>query len=671
MTSSHNAVFLSYASEDAEAAARICEALRAARIEVWFDQSELQGGDAWDASIREQIKACALFMPIISVNTHAREEGYVRLEWKLAVDRSHLMAGTKAFMVPVVIDDTRDDDERTPERFRELQWTRLPRGETPHAFVERVARLLSLEPNEVTGPSRAPTRPSSTFLPHEVSVAPGKGLRLALMLISVIALLGVGYFTWDEFVLPKHSAASVPGASASSAIPEQSIAVLPFVNMSSDKEQDYFSDGLTEEMIELLGQVPELRVPARTSSFYFKGENEPIANMAQQLKVAHVLEGSVRKAGKRLRITAQLIRADNGYHLWSQTYDRDDKDVFAVQDEIAQAVVSALKVKLATGAQVASSRGTTNTEAYSQYLLGRQLGRRFTFEANRHSVEAYRRAITLDPNYAAAYAGLALAERAVADDAGYTTTGIERAGHDVDKAIALAPNEAIGYSARSFLRSQWQWDWAGAQADIEKALSLDPRSSEVQTRYASLLQFLGRLPEAIAAQKKATELDPLSSNAWNGLGWQYTDTGNLSAADVALGRAMELEPTSTYTLDMLTALRLLQGKPQEALEVARKIDDAGLRLCSIAVAEHTLGHAKESQQALDELIAKHAQDAAYQIAKVFAWRGEKDKAFEWLERAYKQRDGGLSSIKGSPLLKLLHADPRFNALLRKMKLPET
>ena len=670
MTDPTLAVFLSYASQDAEAAQRICDALRAAGVEVWFDQSELRGGDAWDQSIRRQIKNCALFIPVVSRHTHERAEGYFRLEWKLGVDRSHLIMANKAFLLPVVIDETGDDEENIPDKFREVQWTRLPGGETPPAFVDRVARLLSPEASEATGPNPARTLAAASSRPHTTHTASGKGSRLVPLLIAAIAILAVGYFALDRFVLSKHSALPLPAASAPSAIPEQSIAVLPFVNMSSDKEQEYFSDGLTEEMIDLLGQVLELRVPARSSSFYFKGKNETIANIAQQLKVAHVLEGSVRKAGKRLRITAQLIRADSGYRVWSQTYDRDDTDVFAVQDDIAKAVVSALKLKLAAGTPVTGSRGTTNTEAYDQYLLGRQLDRRGSTEGYRHAVKAYQRAITLDPHYAAAYAGKAVAEAWVADATG-DMGGIALARHEVDQAIALAPNDAAGYAARSFLRSYWLWDWTGAQADIEKALTLDPRSSEVHHRYAILMDCLGRVPAAIAAQKKAILLDPVSAGAWNNLGYFYIELGNYGEADAAFGRAVELEPSLSFALDNLGTLRLLQGNAHEALEIFRKVDFAAFRLTGIALAEYTLGHTRESEQALEELMNKHAQESGYQIAQVFAWRGENDIAFGWLERAYKQQDGGLSGIKGDPRLKSLRADPRFKALLRKMKLPET
>jgi TolB-like protein len=486
---------------------------------------------------------------------------------------------------------------------------------------------------------------------------------VALAAVAVLAVVGV-----DRLILPRHVDQAV--ATSSFAAPARSVAVLPFVNMSSDKEQAYFSDGLTEELIDLLGRVPDLRVPARTSSFYFKGKDETIANIALQLRVRYVLEGSVRKSGQRLRITTQLIRADNAYLLWSQTYDRDDSDVFAVQDDIAKAVVAALQVKLAAGLQVIGSRGTTSTEAYDQYLLGRQLDRRTSVEGYRLAVAAYSKAIALDPNYAAAYAGLALAEAYLSDLTGDTTEGIKRAQQSVDKAIALAPTDAIGHAARSFIRATWLWDWSGAQADIEKALIFDPRDSDVQHRYASLLDSVGRLSEAIAAQKRAVELDPLSSNAWENLGRYYTDRGDYAEADAALGRAIDIEPTSVFALNNLGTLRLLQGKGPEALAAFQRIDSGAFRLYGIAMAQHTLGNVEESRQALEETVAKYAQQNAYQIAEAFGWCGEKEKAFEWLERAYQQRDGGLSEINDDPALSSLHADPRYKALLRRINLTE-
>jgi TolB-like protein len=511
MTEPSRAVFLSYASQDAEAARRVCQALQSGGVEVWFDQSELRGGDAWDLQIRKQIHDCALFIPIISGTTQGRIEGYFRREWRLAVDRTHDMSERATFLVPVVIDDTGDAQADVPEAFRVVHWTRLPAGDTPPAFVARIAQLLAPSGSQVPAQTRLLDRPAPYALVATSRPVISRQAKLLSRLIAAIAILGIGYVGLDKFVMSRYRtgtgtadpATTAAGDSAPSAIPEQSIAVLPFVNMSPDKDQEYFSDGLTEEMIDLLGEVPDLRVPARTSSFYFKGKNEPIANIARQLRVAHVLEGSVRKAGKRLRITAQLIRADNGYHLWSQSYDRDGADVFAVQDDIAKAVVSALRMKLAATTPVVAARGTTNTEAYNQYLLGRDFFRRGSLEDLRHSVEVYRKAVMLDPDYAAAYSALGLAEAYVTDLTA-EVDGFKRARYDVDKAIALAPNDANGYAARTALRSNWLWDWSGAQTDIEKALILDPRNADVQVGYASLLEALGRLPEAIAALKKAT-----------------------------------------------------------------------------------------------------------------------------------------------------------------------
>jgi TolB-like protein/Tfp pilus assembly protein PilF len=661
---SQRAVFLSYASEDADAAQRICAALRAAGIEVWFDQSALRGGDAWDAAIRKQIRTCALFMPVISRNTHARDEGYFRLEWKLAVDRSHLMAVDKAFLLPVVIDDTRDNDDRVPDRFRELQWTRLPGGSTPADFTERVLHLLSPEEQPARtapGPrtaSAAESAPSRSRLSWQTK---------AIMAVIALIVIAAAYELVDEKFMPHRSAKRAPASMpltpsapvepltppVAGAVAQNSIAVLPFLDMSEKKDQGYFSDGLAEELIDQLAKIPGLHVIARTSSFSFKDKSEDIPTIAKQLNVANILEGSVRKAGNRLRVTTQLIRADSGEDLWSETYDRQLKDVFQVQDEIAGAVVSALKLKLAPGQQAANAHRTSNTEAYNQFLLCKQFGARSKLDDYQRAVAACRKAIELDPGYAAAYAELSVAEALVT----------------ADKAIAMAPDEADGYAARGFMR-RYEWDWTGAQADLEKALALDPGDIRVQTRYGLLLGSLGRLPEAIAAMKKATSSDPLSSLAWDGLGGELVYGRQFAAAHEALQRALDIEPDSNYALNTLGTLQLLENNAAQALVTFGQIGDGVFGAAGIAMAQHTLGHPDASKQALDPLIARYANAAAYQIAEVYAWRGEKDRALQWLERAYQQRDGGMAQIKTDLLLASVRDDARFAALLRKLQLPE-
>jgi TolB-like protein len=418
VTDSGRAVFLSYASQDAEAARRICDALRAAGIEVWFDQSELRGGDAWDTAIRQQIKACALFVPLISRNTQARGEGYFRLEWRLADSRTQLMGKSRSFLVPVCIDDTGEASADVPDSFAAVQWTRLPGGETPPAFAERIMRLLTIEPVGAAPAVVTPVTATPTDVPvtngprSSVSPRPKANRSVLPWVVSAVLILGIGYLLAERFLVSK------PAASAGEGITDKSVAVLPFADMSEKKDQEYFSDGLAEELIEQLGRTPGLKVIARTSSFSFKGKSDDVATIAAKLKVANILEGSVRRSGDRLRVTTELVRADTAQPLRSETFDRDFKDVFAIQDEITTAVVSALKVRLAGTAVVAAAHGTTNPEAYNAFLLGRQLHDQGTAAGYRGAIEAYEKAISLDPRYADAYAGLAMSEFFVGDQTG-------------------------------------------------------------------------------------------------------------------------------------------------------------------------------------------------------------------------------------------------------------
>jgi serine/threonine protein kinase/Tfp pilus assembly protein PilF len=484
---------------------------------------------------------------------------------------------------------------------------------------------------------------------------------IVMSIIAVCAAVGV-----DRLIGPRSSANLA--SHAAFAPPGRSVAVLPFVDMSENKDQEYLSDGLAEELLDLLTKTPGLYVIARTSSFSFKGKSDDIPTIARKLNVANILEGSVRKSGARLRITTRLIRATNGEELWYETYDRELKDVFDVQDEIAQAVVTKLKLTLAPVSQDAARR-TTNTDAYNQYLLGRQAFNRGNLDGYRLAIEAYHRAIALDPNYVAPYEGLTAAEFFVADQTG-DAAGYRRAAEAADTAVALGPEDASSYAARGFIRYAIRWDWAGTQADFEKAIELDPGDARFQQRYGELLATQGRLAEAIATTRKAIELDPLSHSAWQTLTTYLISTRDFAAAREASRRALEISPQSDFSLNDLGTLQLLEGRPQDALDTFRKIDNEGFRLSSVAMAEHTLGHVRESQRALEQLIAQHATEAAFQIAEIFAWRGEKDKAFDWLERAYQQRDGGLSDIKTDPPLVNLRDDPRYNAFLRKMNLPE-
>ena len=493
------------------------------------------------------------------------------------------------------------------------------------------------------------------------------GSKRLLAVAAALVALALGWYFHGRPGIDTRAQVSIAAAGPTGASATvSSIAVLPFLDMSQAHDQEYFSDGLSEELLNLLAQLPQLRVIARTSSFSFKGKEVDVATIAKALDVANVLEGSVRKSGNTLRITAQLIRTSDSSHLWSQTYDRQLTDVFKVQDDIAAAVVAALKVKLLPAQAIQRPR-STNPEAYDQYLIGNQLARRGTENDWRRAIEAYQRAIALDPAFAPAYAQLASVQGVLADLAG-DVPAMQRSLHTADTAIRIAPTLPDGYVVRGIDRMSFNHDWRGAETDVNKALALDPGDGTVQIARARLMIGLGRLDEAIAAARKGVQLDPLSSRAWTDLGRYLNSAHQLPEARDALSRALEISPESNYTLFHLGETGLLEGKARDALASFNKAG-SGYGLAGVAMAQHTLGHAEESQQALDEEIAKFAQASAYQIAEAYAWRGERDRAFEWLDRAYAQRDGGLSFMKCDPLLANLHDDPRYDAMLKKLGLP--
>ncbi|MEO7167345.1 MAG: hypothetical protein ABI016_09945 [Chthoniobacterales bacterium] len=451
---------------------------------------------------------------------------------------------------------------------------------------------------------------------------------------------------------------------------EKSIAVLPFVNMSSDKEQEYFSDGLSEELLNQLAQIPQLRVIARTSSFSFKGKEVDVATIAKALNVAHVLEGSVRKSADTLRITAQLVRASDSSHLWSQTYDRQMTDIFKVQEEIAGDVVAALKVRLLPKQQLPKTQRTSNPEAYEHYLLGMDILRQDRMQTSHLAVAEFQKAIALDPNYANAYVSLSNAQALAAEVASspaQRAEGIKQALATVDEAIALAPDLASGYSSRGYLRYSRAWDWQGAAADFKRALALDPNNAPLLSSYSQSLFFGGHQTEAIAMARKATAIDPLSVETWRFLGLLLFCSGQNVEARLAWQHALEINPRTRWPNYLMGYLDLKEGKTESALAHFQAADEA-FRLTGTAMVEYTLGHAQESEEALDALKTKYATGSAFQIATVYAWRGEKDRAFEWLERAYDQHDTGMPRLRHDPTLADLHDDPRFAALIKKIRL---
>ncbi len=501
------------------------------------------------------------------------------------------------------------------------------------------------------------------------ATAHSTGRKLDFAIIGVLAVAVVLLLT-NTFVW--HKDTGVNGSSGRVAVQDHSIAVLPFVNMTSDKEQDYFSDGLSEELLNQLAQVPQLRVIARTSSFSFKGKNVDVATIAKVLDVANILEGSVRKDGDTLRITAQLIRAADSSHLWSQTYDRKLTEIFKVQDEIAGDVVAALKIKLLPAQQPTSLQHTHDAGAYQLYLLGKEIELRGGDHPR--GVRALRQAVAMDPDYANAWAELATALDELAnneDSQVQSGQDIKLAFAAAERAIALAPDLPQGYASRGLLRYNRSWDWRGSQADFQRGYALDPNNVTLLNYYATSLFFIfNRHDDAIAMSRKATILDPLSPHAWEGLGRLLQADGQTQAADVALRQAIKVNPGATWGHYLLGYDELKAGKADIALTHFQLILEDPWVLAGTAMAEYTLGNARASQQALDALIDQYGVGYGFQIAAIHAWRGENDQAFKWLERAWQQRDAGMARLRYDPTLANLHDDPRFAALVKKMDFPE-
>jgi TolB-like protein/Tfp pilus assembly protein PilF len=1100
MSDSGKAVFLSYASQDADAAKRICDALRAAGVEVWFDQSELVGGDQWDAKIRGQINSCALFVPLVSANTQARLEGYFRIEWKLAARRTHAMATAKAFLLPVVIDDTQDSAAHVPDEFREVQWTRMKGGETPSAFATRVKNLLGGTVAGVADPglpgSTSPAKPRAG--PHRQGlskwwwVMPIFGVAMALILVmkeqrkaplsdpatpavaaagsvnsdiaqlrtrlvpdrwqagdfeamapslerltqanpdnveawallSVIHSLQVtrnldsgtrpleqgkaaaeralrlapnaplaelafglhltamisrggdvraarphiergvaglprdaltryaelvvywlGYQVadaqrsarawladepqascpawilaesmlatrqaaeaekwaetaatnneitgvralvtrfeasyylradltaaraaldripagrqgvhrvvyarwlvamaerrWDQalqelarvpeqilfdrnFHGPKallagiaHRAANRPEAARpqfqeaerllrealvhdpeneelhavlaltlayagkaaeaqgelaaveplltgrepshyaahetalvaqthgllgdmvkmsqslrwlftnpsvlpltpasvrldprfsayvaeppvaallkefasldqagpalapSSPLPAsvppsvadaKSVAVLAFANLSDDKGNEYFSDGISEELLNVLAKIPGLKVSARTSAFYFKGKEVPVPEIARQLGVAYVVEGSVRKQGDKVRITAQLIKADGGFHVWSETFTRDLKDIFAVQDEIAGLIAKNLEVKMG----IAAARPTVDLEAYQEFLAGRAAVAKAGSADLREAVGHFEKAVAIEPKFTAAWVSLASAHTRLGRWGGSPTLQAWQAARvAIDRARALEPDSPDVLLALGWILRTAEWDWRGAEQAFRRTLQLQPNQPDALAGAAVLLFNIGQTEEAYRLGQQAAQLDPLNGATQIDLSIMFYLNKNWAEAERAARRALQLAPGGT-SYHAILAWGLIGQKRYDEAESELNLDgdrdgiDHINALGLLAIARGQGQVARDWLARLEEIARANGDRADLQMA--IAWLcsslGEKDRAFAALDRALISRDPSMSWLLNSWYLQPLFSDPRWPVLVRKVGLAD-
>ena len=487
-------------------------------------------------------------------------------------------------------------------------------------------------------------------------------------IVTLLLLLGGGAFWYyqraSEIAMMSPSPVSAVATSA-----DHSIAVLPFVNMSPDKDQEYFADGISEELLNLLAQMPELRVIARTSSFSFKGKDVDIAEIARKLNVANVLEGSVRTSGDTVRITAKLVRAADSSHLWSQTYDRPMSDVFKVQDEIAATVVAQLKIKLLAAAP---KLRVTDPQAYALFLQAREVMRQYNAEAIEQAIVLYQQALAIDPRYAPAWTGLADAYFSQVD-LGLVTTdqGLPLARKAINQALANDPTYASVYARLAMIDGIIDGDLAAAARHLEQGLAWDPANLDLISSAGRIAGSLGRRDQAIALVEYLVARDPLNVMGHDGLAHAYRSAGRLDEALAEFRTVLKLSPGFGSKHYFLGEVLLLKGDAKAALAEIQQEPVEGYRLLGLSMAYHALGRKAESDAALDELIRKHEQTMAFNIAYALAWRGEADRAFEWLDKAVKYRDAGLVLIAHHPMLESLHSDPRWLPLLRRLgKAPE-
>jgi TolB-like protein/Tfp pilus assembly protein PilF len=709
----HGAVFLSYASQDVDAVRRISDALRAAGIEVWFDQSELSGGDAWDAKIRRQIRECTLFLPIISANTQARPEGYFRVEWKLADRRTESIGKSKAFLVPICIDDTSDTKADVPDSFLDVQWVRLPQGEAGASFSEQVRTLLvrgALNPLNKPGPAlpaaasaehglaaeHAPASFADSSLPTPTPrrrwIAPNAAVLIALLAAAVWQL-------WRNAApIPTTPPRNVPSAPKSSeklahlrprlnpdtagkedaatpvapSVSEQnSIAVLAFKTIGEDRDSEIFSEGVSEELLNALAKVTGLRVAARASAFFFKDKNATTQEMGQKLNVTYLVDGSVQRVGSTVRVNARLSRADTSEQVWSEKFDEELKNILALQDAVAGRIAENLKLKLGYAPRVTKP---VIPEAYTLLLEGRHFWNLRTTEGFDRAEAAFLKAIAIDPQFAQAHAALAdvwtIRSTYALQDGKIDHADprlIAQARAEAQRAIELEPNLPDAYPPLAYCFFL-EMRFAEAEQQFQKAIALNPNSTTAHAWRATLLQSQGRLDLAMREYETSSALDPL---------WAVNLTTQVEALNFSKrfeealhlsDRAMALRPDYVPNLGNRARTLFALGRHAEAVAAARQVrslldrdprrdaDISGIWvLIQMGLMEEASSYAHEAFATLPE--------QSHQRGFILGALGRFDAALPYLERTpavIRRR------LYWDTMWDAWRDDPRFTQLMEKL-----
>jgi TolB-like protein/Flp pilus assembly protein TadD len=649
-------VFISYASPDAAVATALVEALERNAVDCWIAPRDVDPGALYADAIVRAISGAKAVIVVLSANAIAsshvgkeveRASSKQRPLFILRIDAAPLTPALEYFL-------------------SESQWVEARPGNVQAAYARLISAIRKF-------PSTAPGIAAPTPLPAGEGLAvhaAGRGNRMLVAAGLAVIALACAVFVGVRFRVTRQVAAAQPTTAAANVVNDRSIAVLPFTDLSEKHDQGYFADGIAEEVLDRLGKVPGLKVVGRASSFQFKGSSASLVSVGAALGVAYLLDGSVRRDAARVRVTAQLIEARSGSQRWSDSFDSDVIDVLNVQDKIAIEIARALQI--AVQADTASRTSVKSPEVLEAYLRGLQSENRQSRESSEAAVADFQQALTLDPSFAPAAIGIARSESFIGAEGWLPTrTAFERAREAAQVALRLAPGSPEPHIWLAEIHTYYDWDWDGAERELQQAFALGPLDTDGAQIASQLAAARGQWDKARQLAIEGIELDPLSPNAHMFLGWNvYLHTGQLAEAEQSFRRGLRIAPQWGSGRFFLGEALLLQGNFGAALAEFRKetVDDGQLE--GSAMALFAAGRKTESNALLAEAIRHNGASWPSEIARVYAFRGEKVRAFEWLDRAYELRDEDLYVIKDDPLFRNLEGEPRFTAFLRRMNLPQ-
>ncbi|HWS65773.1 MAG TPA: TIR domain-containing protein [Steroidobacteraceae bacterium] len=647
-------VFVSYASHDTEIANVACRELESRGIRCWIAPRDVAPGALYADAIVRAINECKVLLIVLSQSAVASSH----------VGREIERAASKHKQVIALRIDTAPLSPELEYFLSNSQWIDLLALGMP-AALSRLTDAVAQGPKTPSHPSpvgdRVDRAPKSTVAKRVV------GAAAALVVLAVGIGLGIHFWGSPHGIAHPATVGVSPGAAGpdNAQISDKSIAVLPFTDMSEKKDQEYFADGMVEELLDVLEKIPQLKVIGRTSSFQFKNKSDDLRTIGKALGVAHVVEGSVRRSGDRIRVTAQLIDTRDGTHLWSESFDRANGDILKLQDQIAAGLARALQITVAAD-QVMSRRPVRNSEAYDLYLRGRYAFDRLDESGWKEAAAYFQEALKLDPSFAPAAEHLAETYGTMAAYGYAPPKMFEDARRAAQLALRLNPGSVFAHAVLGEVHHFYDWDWRAADQEFQQALALDPRHTEALAGAALLASTLGRSQEAVAYMTTSLSLDPLNALQFELLEILQYEAGHLREAEAAGRRALEIAPDFTEAGDVLVPILIASGRFQEALTEAQKWkSNSGL-----ALVYYKLGRRADSDAAVARMTQEDQNNFAFGVAGVHAFRGETKQALSWLERAYEQKDSQIISIKSDPYLVPLAREPRFKALLAKMNLSD-